>query len=133
MDPLTIARFITVWRDVRPFHTLKLRRDARKAEAAGIPSIVQEPVTDHPQEHVEAVIHVAATLVGGAKSKLMYLALAQFIYAAAVLWINDGTLTPGSMEPIVFGLFTAVFRIFTGQTLAEKGASYERHTPHAQP
>lgn len=120
MDPITFA---TIWMKVRPFHLLKLRREARKAEAAGVPTIAPaEPVTDHPPEHVEAVVKVAATIVGGAKSKLIWLAVAQFIYGAAVLWINDGTLTASSLEPLLGGLFTAAFRIATGQTLAEKGA-----------
>lgn len=118
MDPITFA---TIWMKVRPFHLLKLRREARKAaEAGAIP--LPEPITEHAPEHVDTVVRVAASIVGGAKSKLIWLAVAQFAYGVVVLWINDGTLTMSALEPLVGGLGTAAFRIFTGQTLAEKGA-----------
>lgn len=118
MDPIT---FINAWIAIRPFHRLKLRREARQAaEAGAIP--LPEPTTEHAPEHVDAVVKIAATIVGGAKSKLIWLAAAQFLYALVVLYINDGALTMQSVEPLVTGFFTATFRIFTGQTLAEKGA-----------
>lgn len=126
MDPITFA---TIWMKVRPFHLLKLRREARRAaEAAGTPlapgsmAPVVVPDIGHPPEHVDAVVNVAASIVGGAKSKLIWLAVAQFIYAAVVLYINGGALTAESLEPLLGGLLTAVFRVMTGQTLAEKGA-----------
>lgn len=120
MDPIT---FVHIWMAVRPFARLKERREARKAAAAGQPQAAANPVMlDHPPEHVDAVMNVAASIVGGAKSKLIWLAVAQFGYAVVVLWINDGTVTPASLEPLLGALLTAGFRIATGQTLAEKGA-----------
>lgn len=119
MNPLT---FVQLWMAVRPFHRLKLRREAKKAAEAGATPI-PEPQTEHPPEHVDAVVNVAASILGGAKSKLIWLAIAQFAYSAVQLYINDGAITAASVEPLVTGLFTAVFRIYTGGTLAEKGAA----------
>lgn len=120
MNPLT---FVQVWMAIRPFARLKERREARKAAAAGLPQAAANSVVlDHPPEHVDTVIHVAAFILGGAKSKLIWLAVAQFLYAFAVLYINDGAVTMASVEPLLGGLLTTIFRITTGQTLAEKGA-----------
>lgn len=122
MDPIT---FITLWAKIRPFHQLKLRREARKAAEAGatnLPSVGPD-LSAHPPEHVETVINAAAGIVGAAKSKLIYLALAQLAYGLVQLWINNGTLTADSAEPLVTGFLTGLFRIFTGSTLAEKGSA----------
>jgi len=118
MDPITFA---TLWFKIRPFHQLKQRREARRAAEAGLPTLpTPAVVTEHPAEHVEVVVKAAAFLRGSATSKLMWLAVLQCGYGIAQLWI-EGTLTKDSVEPIVTGLFTAVFRIYTGSTLAEKG------------
>lgn len=120
MNPLT---FVQVWMAIRPFARLKERREARRAAAAGAPIVTApEPIIEHEPEHVEKVINAAAFLRGSATSKLMWLAALQCIYGIAQLWI-EGTLTRDSVEPIVIGLFTAAFRIYTGGTLTEKGAA----------
>lgn len=119
MDPITFA---TIWMKVRPFHLLKLRREARKAAEAGVTPI-PEPQTEHPPEHVDTVVRVAASIVGGARSKLIWLAVAQLVYALVQLWINDGAITAASAEPMVTAFLTGLFRIATGETLAEKGAA----------
>jgi hypothetical protein len=113
MDPITLAR---VWLSVRPFHQLKLRRQARKAGEE-----VVSAQTEHAPEHVEAVIATAAAINGGARSKLIWLGLAQMGYTFLELWLN-GTLSPETAAPAVTGLLTIVFRAMTGETLAEKGS-----------
>lgn len=121
MNPLLFAK---LWMTIRPFHQLKLRREERRAAEAGLPTLPTPAITtEHPPEHVETVINAAAALVGAGKSKLIWLAVAQALYGLVQLYINDGALTAVTVEPFVTGLFTAVFRIYTGSTLSEKGSA----------
>ena len=95
------------------------RRRARKAmeswheEHGGPPDEILEDFNSQPDE-----VSMDA-LKGAAKSKLMWLGLAQIIYGLVQLWAT-GMLTIESAGPVVSGAVTMWLRAITTQSLADK-------------
>ena len=58
-------------------------------------------------------------LYGAAKSKLMWLGVAQVLYGLFELWAN-GTLSAESAGPVISGALTMVLRAITTGSLADK-------------
>jgi hypothetical protein len=82
------------------------RRAKRRLRELGIPE--------------EGVMDLSA-VKGAAKSKLVWLGVAQVAYGLFQLWVT-GTLSPESAGPVVSGALTVVLRALTNESLANKGS-----------
>lgn len=107
MDPITLAK---LWLVVKPVKRIKERRAAKKAAAAAA------SVEGQFQYDEGASMEI---LKGAAKSKLVWLGLAQVAYGIVELWAS-GTLSAESVGPVLSGAITMWLRAVTTQSLAEK-------------
>lgn len=118
-----IYEIAKTWMLVKPYKRIRnaiRQRRTRKAmqswhdEHGGLPDEIVEDFHSQPDEDISM-----DTLKGAAKSKLVWLGVAQVAYGLFQLWAT-GMLTAESAGPVVAGALTVVFRAVTSKSLADK-------------
>jgi hypothetical protein len=119
LDPVSWGQIAKLWLVVKPVRRIKAWRKRRKMaswlEEHGQP--MDEIAEDFNSPTDEVVMGDAWK--GAAKSKLVWLGIAQVLYGLFELWVN-GTLTVESAGPIISGGITVWLRAITTQSLADK-------------
>jgi hypothetical protein len=111
---VAVIALIKAWLMLRPIRVIKALRAAKRARQRAEADAAGGEFFDLDEgSRMNA-------LKGAAKSKLVWLGLAQIAYSIFELWAQ-GTLSPQSAATAVSGGLTILFRAVTTQSLDEKG------------
>jgi hypothetical protein len=117
LDPVSWGQIAKLWLFVKPVRRIKAWRK-RRAMRSWIEEHGQ-PIDEIAEDFNSEEVAMSPVWKGAARSKLVWLGVAQVLYGLFELWAT-GSLTVESAGPVISGGLTIWLRAITTQSLADK-------------